>query len=143
MTSRTLKNILFLSMAVNLLLAAVVTTRWWTPLWHEPRRGPDAIVERLAAPLPTKDADILRANFQANQAKLATLMAELQQARRDAHDKLVAEPFDLAAFSNAVATLRTKRQAFDLAIQNTVLEVVPSFSPEGRKRLWRGGHGER
>ena len=143
MTAGTLKNILFLSVAVNLLLAAVVTTRWWMPLWHEPRRGPEAIVERIAAPLPAKDADILRANFQANQAKLAALMTELQQARRNAHDKLVAEPFDPVAFSSAVSVVRAKRQAFDTAIQDTILQSIPSFSPEGRKRLWHGGRGER
>ena|SRR5271167_205172 len=137
MTARTLKNLLFLSVAVNLLLAAVLTTRMWMPIWHEPPRGTEAIVQRLTADLPAKDADLLRAGFQANQAKLAALTEELQHARREVHEKLVAEPFDPAAFSTAVMVLRAKRQAFDSAVQDTIVQTIPSFSPEGRKKLWR------
>jgi hypothetical protein len=33
--------------------------------------------------------------------------------------------------------LRAKRQAFDGAVQDTIVQTIPSFSPEGRKKLWR------
>jgi len=137
MTARMLKNLLFLSVAVNLLLAAVLTTRLWMPIWHEPPRGTEALIQRLTADLPSKDADLLRASFQANQAKLAALMEDLQRARREVHDKLVAEPFDGAAFSTAVTVLRAKRQAYDTAVQDTIVQTIPNFSPEGRRKLWR------
>ena len=138
-TGRTFQIVLFVSLALNLFLAGILAARWLAPVWHhEPRGGPEAIVERLTSRLPSTDAGVMRAAFQANQAKLAGAFGELQQARREVRQRLVAEPFDPDALARAVADLQVKQNAFFAALQDTILPAVGKLSPEGRSHLLPG-----
>ncbi len=140
-TGRTFQIVLFVSLALNLLLGGNLAVHWLAPVWHEERRGPEAIVERLTSRLPSADADVMRAAFQANQAKLAGAFGELQQARREARQRLVAQPFDPDALAKAAADVRVKQNAYFAALQDTILPAVGKLSPEGRSHLLPGmGH---
>ncbi len=137
-TSRRFQIVLFVSLALNLFLAGFLAARWLAPAWHEERRGPEAIVERLTSRLSGADAEVMRAAFQANQPKLASLFGELQQARREVRQRLAAQPFDPDALAKAVADLRIKQTAFFTGLQDTILPAVGKLSPEGRGRLLPG-----
>lgn len=135
-SERTIKTLLFASVALNLFLAGIVTTHWWRPFFHERPRGVEEVVERVTRSLGEKDASMVRATFQASQPKLATLLADLQQARRDVRAKLTAEPFDPAAFHAAINTAHSKREAYDQAMRDVIVQAVDQLSPDGRQHLW-------
>ncbi len=137
-TGRRFQIVLFVSLALNLFLAGFLAARWLAPAWHEERRGPEAIAERLTSRLSGADAEVMRAAFQANQPKLASLFGELQQARREVRQRLAAQPFDPDALAKAVADLRVKQAAFFSALQDTILPAVGKLSPEGRSHLLPG-----
>jgi uncharacterized membrane protein len=138
-TMRAVQIVLFVSLALNLLLAGFVGGRLLAPLYHHPpEHTPAALIERLVRALPERDGTVLRAAFKANAAKIATLAAELEQARLDVRLKLSAEPFDKAALEAAMNKARDKRMALYKAMQSVVLDAVGNLSPEGRSRLWTG-----
>lgn len=134
--SRTLQIVLFASLVLNVFLAGYVIARAVAPDWHRPKSGPDAIVERLSSQLPSSDADTLRAAFESNRSKLDALWSALQSSRREVRAKLIAEPFDQAAFAQGVAETRAKHDAFFAAVSDTVVQAVGKLSPEGRRKLW-------
>lgn len=134
-TGRTLQIVLFVSLALNLFLGGFLAARWLAPAWHEPPRGPEAIVERLTSRLSGTDAEVVRAAFQANHDKLASLFADVQQGRREVRQSLAAQPFDPDALAKAVADLRVKQAAFFAGLQDTILPAVGKLSPEGRAHL--------
>ena len=94
------------------------------------------VIERLSEPLPPKDKEALLAAWKAHQAKMQSLTAEQQAARREVRAKLVAEPFDRAALAAALADARAKHAAVGEEMQAIILDAVANFSPEGRKLLW-------
>ncbi|HXQ67001.1 MAG TPA: periplasmic heavy metal sensor [Alphaproteobacteria bacterium] len=131
----TLQIVLFASLAVNLFVAGYFAAH----LLHRrepPGPSPMAVLERLSAPLPQQDKEVLAAAWKADQAKLAGLSAELQAARREVRAKLIAEPFDSAALAAAMANARMKHEALDAEFQAIIVDAVTKFSPEGRKLLW-------
>ncbi len=127
---------LFASLAINLFGAGYFVARLWH---HHPPPGPPGpmmLAERLAAPLPAADKEVLLSAWKADQPKLASLNAELVAARREVRAKLNAEPFDRAALAAALSNTRAKRLALDEEIQGIIVDAVAKFSPEGRKLLW-------
>ncbi|HYB55694.1 MAG TPA: periplasmic heavy metal sensor [Alphaproteobacteria bacterium] len=130
-----LQIVLFASLAVNLFVAGFFAAH----LLHRrepPGPSPMAVLERISAPLPEKDKEILAAAWKADQAKLAGLSAELQAARREVRAKLIAEPFDSAALAAAMTDARMKHEALDAEFQAIIVDAATKFSPEGRKLLW-------
>ncbi|HLI12965.1 MAG TPA: periplasmic heavy metal sensor [Alphaproteobacteria bacterium] len=141
MSSRGLRIVVFISLALNVFLIGFVVARLVRPEWRSPRPppgGPDAIVARLSSKLDGKDAATLRAAFDSDKADLTQRFAELQSARRELRTKLMAEPFDHEALAKAMADLRTRHDAFIAEVQDALLKAVDQLSPEGRRRLLSG-----
>jgi len=132
-----LQVVLFASLAINLFIAGFFAAH----LLRHPRpqplpAGPMTVIERLSEPLPPKDKEALLAAWKAHQAKMQSLSAEQQAARREVRAKLVADPFDRAALAAALADARAKHAAVGEEMQSIILDAVANFSPEGRKLLW-------
>jgi uncharacterized membrane protein len=133
---RKLQIALLVSLGLNLFLVGFLAARWWAPFHHPPRWTPEEIGERLARPLPEKDAEVIRDAFQANAAKLATLFGALQEARREVRAKMSAEPLDRTALAAAMTQARMKRAALEDAVQEVILDASSHLSLDGRKRMW-------
>jgi uncharacterized membrane protein len=105
------------------------------PAATERPRTAAARIERLAAPLPTADADKLRAAFRARATAAEGARGSLNKAYEGAQAALRAEPFDAAALRAALAEARAARPAYDQVMQDILLTGASAMSPEGRKRL--------
>jgi uncharacterized membrane protein len=105
-------------------------------------RSVAARMERLAATLPTADADILRAEYRAK----ATNVDGARQTYRGAQDEvrriLRVEPFQADAMRAAMSEQRAARQVFDQVLQDVVASAAVRMSAAGRTKLaeWPPGH---
>lgn len=122
------------SLALNLFfigLAAASFVRDQAPL----DRSVSARIERVAATLPSSDADKLRAEFAGNRAGVEGARAQYENARDDIRAALRREPFDPAAMRDAMAKARAARQGFDLVLQTMFAKAADEMSSDGRKKL--------
>lgn len=92
-------------------------------------------IERLAATLPAADADILRAEFRADTARVEAAQATYRQAQDRVREALRAEPFDPARLRAAMAETRSARPAFDQALQELIASAAGKMSKAGREKI--------
>jgi uncharacterized membrane protein len=133
---RKLQILLFVSVALNLFFIGSATVHWLGVRWHEPPRGPAAILDRLSRNLGSQDSDTLNGVYQANRAKLDALFANVQASRYRLRAVLAAEPFDQAAFSAALADTHGRRDAYDREVEATIDAVVGKLTTDGRRALF-------
>jgi uncharacterized membrane protein len=127
---------LFASLALNLFFAGlVVSLLVREPAQQQLDRSVSARIERLAATLPSADAQILRAEFNANRANIEGARGEYENARDGIRTVLRQEPYDQAAMGEAMAKTRTARQDFDRVLQAMVAKAAGDMSPAGRQKL--------
>jgi len=126
-------NLFFIGTLVSLAARAYVLPG--QPVATERPRTAAARIERLAAPLPTADADKLRAAFRAREAAAEGARDALNKAYERAQAALRAEPFDPSALRAALAEARAARPAYDQVMQEILLTGASEMSVEGRKRL--------
>jgi uncharacterized membrane protein len=100
-------------------------------------------IERLAATLPTADADILRVGFRADAAKLEAAQDALNRGRENVRQSLRADPFNIDAMRTAMAEARAERQSFDLVLHETIANAAAKMSVAGRNKLadWPASRG--
>jgi uncharacterized membrane protein len=129
--------ILFISLALNLFfIGAWAAFAWRHYAWE--RHGPwnaATRIERLAASLPSGDAEKLRAEFRAHQANIEAAVATYRQAQRRTREALRADPFNVEALRAAMAEARAARGKLDEALQDVIASAGAAMTPEGRRSL--------
>jgi uncharacterized membrane protein len=126
--------LLFASLALNLFfIGAAVALFVRSPA--PPDRSVSTRIERLAASLPTPDANALRARFQANRGEVEGARADYEKARDDIRAVLRKEPYDTAAMREAMSKARAARQDFDRVLQAMIAQAAGEMSPLGRQKL--------
>jgi uncharacterized membrane protein len=129
--------ILFISLALNLFfIGAWAAFGWRHYAWE--RHGPwnaNTRIERLAAALPSGDAEKLRAEFRAHQANIEAAVTAYRQAQRRTREALRADPFNVEALRAAMAEARAARGKLDEALQDVIASAGAAMTPEGRRSL--------
>jgi uncharacterized membrane protein len=134
--------LVFVSLALNLFfvgVAGALVVRHYTqapaastaPL----DRTAAARIERLAANLPAKDAEILRGEFRARAPMVEGARDEYRRMLDVARAFLRIEPFDDAAMRTALAAARGARQIFDQLMHELIVTAAGKMSAEGRNKL--------
>jgi hypothetical protein len=131
--------VLFLSLAINFLIAGFTAARFHGP----PRGGPD-FIERIVAigirAFPPQIQSAIRERTDAERAELRALVDAVQDSRMRMLEAMRAEPFDGAALDAAFADLRARVNALQAAGQTIVGEAVAAAPADVRAniRLRRG-----
>lgn len=92
-------------------------------------------IERIAATLPSADAERLRSAYQARRDEIDGTRAAYRDRQDDVRAALRAHPFDLDALKAAMADMRAARQAFDRKIHDFFAQQASEMSPAGRQKL--------
>jgi uncharacterized membrane protein len=144
------RRVLLVSVAVNVLLAAVVASSW---LRHGGARGhgsggsvrlPRADV--LAQLLPEADRAAVRAAYDRHRDGIRRQLAPLWEARREVRDALDADPYDGERTERALATLREREATLATAVHALLVDLAANASRDGRTALAKLGttrHGGR
>jgi uncharacterized membrane protein len=129
--------ILFISLALNLFfIGAWAAFAWRHYAWERHRPWtPATRIERLAAALPTGDANKLRSEFSARQGSIDAAITTYRQAQHRMREALRAEPFNIDALRAAMAESRTARGKLDEALQDVIASAGAAMTPEGRRSL--------
>jgi len=98
-------------------------------------RSVAARVERLAATLPSRDAEILRGEYRANATTVDASRAAYHQAQDEVRQVLRAEPFEADAMRAAMGQTRSARQVFDQLLQDMIASAAAKMSAAGRNKL--------
>lgn len=131
---------LLVSLALNVFLisagAAIVARHYWAP---NPTatidRSAGGRIERIAATLPTADAEILRGAFRTRQAAVQAAQDAYRGAQERVSAALRGNPFDTDALRAAMGETRAARQVFDRSLQDVLAEAAAKMSPAARDRL--------
>lgn len=145
--SRRLKYALIASLALNLLVVGAVAG---TMVMHGFGRHPlprigygphqDFGLMGLTRRLPEERRKEIRKKLREDRDKLRPLIEDLRAARRDAADKLAAEPFDSMALKSAFDVAGEKDRAVREAAIAAFLVHAEQLKPEERRMLadwWR------
>lgn len=142
--SRRLKVALIASLALNLLIVGAVAGTMWGMKKHHPRapsvRGEDFGLMSITRDLPPERRKELRKQLRDDRASLRPLIEEIRAARREAADRLAAEPFDRAALESAIAAVAEKQRALRQAAVTAFVGHAERLTPEERRLLaerWR------
>jgi uncharacterized membrane protein len=145
--TRTTRRLTFASLALNLFLVgvggALVVRHYSSPAVTTAvpvDRSVAGRIGRIAATLPTADADILRTAFRVDGAKVEAAQAALRQAQDAVGRTLRAEPFEIEATRAAMADTRAARHRFDQELYDLMAAAAGRMSPAGRSKLadWPG-----
>jgi uncharacterized membrane protein len=120
-------NLFFVGIAIAMLVRSPAPSYW--------DRNVFVRVERLAATLPPADADILRAEIQANRAAIESTQSAYHSAQDSIHEVLRQDPFDADALRAAMAKTRAARLTSDQTIQGIFATIAAKISPAGRQAL--------
>ena len=138
---RNTRLLLLVSLALNLFFIAATGTLLARHYLAPPAavapidRSVAGRIERLAATLPSADADILRAEFRADTARVETAQAAYRQAQDRVREALRAEPFDAPRLRAAMTETRNARPAFDQALQELIASAAAKMSKAGREKI--------
>jgi uncharacterized membrane protein len=132
------------SLALNLLILGAVAGSMYMFGKHPSRHGfghaEDFGLMGLTRSLPADRRKELRKELREDRANLRPLANDVRAARRDAADKLAAEPFDRAALEGAIATAAEKERTLRAAAVAAFLGHAEKLSAEERQKLadwWR------
>ena len=92
-------------------------------------------MERLAAPLPSADADKLRAAFAVRATEAEAERAALNRAYERVQAALRAQPFEAGELRAAMAQARAVRPVYEQIMQEVLIAAASTMSNEGRTRL--------
>lgn len=131
---------LLVSLALNLLLIAVIGVWVARPMFRGPPQTPEfgRVVERIAHRVSGSDASALRGAYQSHRDEIVELAGNVRSARERVRAALRADPYDAAVVSAAMADLRTARTTMESAIQGVIQESAAGMSADGRRTLAHG-----
>jgi uncharacterized membrane protein len=142
--SRRLKYALIASLALNLLVAGAVAGMMFGFFKHRPYfgmvRGEDFGLMGLTRHLPEERRKEVRKQLRDDRDRLRPLVDDIRSARREAADKLAAEPFDKAVLEAAIKTTSDKERALRETAIGAFLGHVEKLTPSERQLLadwWR------
>ncbi|MFL5085634.1 MAG: periplasmic heavy metal sensor [Xanthobacteraceae bacterium] len=98
-------------------------------------RSVAARVERLAATLPSSDAEILRSEYRANATTVDASRAAYHRAQDEVRRVLRSDPFEPEAMRAAMVKARAARQVFDQLLQDMIASAAGKMSAGGRNKL--------
>jgi uncharacterized membrane protein len=134
---RWLLVLLFVSLAVNLFFAGMVTARhvFGPPPPPPPGRMISRFVDDLADELPAPDQTTLRRIFRAHQAEIEQRSAEIARSRDRVREAIVADPFERDALAAALDAANDKERELRKVLQGVLFEAASEMSPEARHKL--------
>lgn len=142
--SRRLKYALIASLALNLLIIGAVAGTMYGFRKHPPRFGQGAREDfglmGLTHKLPEDRRKELRKQLRQERIGFRPLIDEIGAARRDAADKLSAEPFDKAALDAALANVGEKERALRQSAVGVFVSHAEQLTADERRTLsewWR------
>jgi uncharacterized membrane protein len=142
--SRRLKYALIASLALNLLVAGSVAGMMFGFFKHRPHfgamRGEDFGLMGLTRHLPEERRKEVRKQLREDRERLRPLFDDVRTARRDAADKLAAEPFDKAALEAALQAAGDKEILLRQTAVSAFLGHAERLSASERSMLadwWR------
>ena len=105
------------------------------PAATERPRTAAARIERLAAPLPSADAEKLRAAFRMRDAAAEGARDALNRALEHLQAALRTQPFDPSQLRAALTEIRTARPVYEQVMADIYLAGAGAMSQEGRSKL--------
>jgi uncharacterized membrane protein len=139
---RRAKRFTLLSVALNLFFIATAATLIARSYLAPPAeitvtidRGAGARIERIAATLPPADAEIMRAAYRDNAAKLDAARAEVERAVAEIRESFRAQPYDMERTRRAMAEARVQHQHFIELLHDEIAQAAARMSPAGRAKL--------
>jgi uncharacterized membrane protein len=142
--SRRLKYALVASLALNLLVAGAVAGMAFGFFKHRPSfgvvRSEDFGLMGLTRHIPEERRKEVRKQLREDRDRLRPLVDDIRASRRDAADKLAAEPFDKAALETAIKATSSKESALRETAIAAFLGHVEKLTPSERQLLadwWR------
>ena len=151
--TRLLALLLFASVALNLFLGGLLLGRWHGP-WHgwrmagehhrpgppgAPGRGRMPVHEWLEQSLGEDAAPAVKAALARHQATMEATRAAFHQARRAVGEALAREPFDAAAYGQALQDLDGASAAMRGSVHAMMADLAPSLTAEQRQRIVERG----
>jgi uncharacterized membrane protein len=124
---------LALSIGLNLFLIGwEVTQHLSAPTYAKPDPSPETVAEAIATALPPPDGDILRQAFAAKRQSLHEARQQYLAAFEQVRQVLSTEPLNRDNFQESITLLRATRQAERQIFGDTMTDVIPRMSPQGR-----------
>jgi uncharacterized membrane protein len=128
------------STILNLFLLALIGGYVWHLHHGAAERLPLArILSNMQARLDPPDADAFRAVMEHSEPGLGLAAQNVSKARRDLEAQLTAEPFDKQKARQALAEWRSAAGQFLDTYGDTLIDALARVSPDGRRRLVKGG----
>lgn len=136
-TSRWLRIVLILSLAINLLIAGVVAGRWWM---HGRPHGPGqhpftAAIERLMKDLPEAKREHAGELLKHHRDTVRPLRELSREAREGAREAILTDPYDEAKVKTAFDRFRDIRQTRRQSTRDMMLGLMRELNLEERKKL--------
>lgn len=142
MPDRSGRFLLIGSLALNLFfvgtIVALAVRHVFAPapqVTTERPRTAAARIDRMAAPLPSADAEKMRSAFKAREAAAEGARDEVNRAFERVQAALRAEPFDGARLRASLAAVRAARPAYEQIMQDILTDAASVMSPAGRAKL--------
>jgi len=133
------RTLLFLSLAVNLLVAGAVVGALGAGVRVQREQPPGAVVERIPGPraflaaLPPETRAKMRDELASSWTQSRDLRRAALQARRDAFEAARAEPYDEARVRAAYQRLRAADQAAVAVFHDNLARAFGQLSQEERR----------
>jgi uncharacterized membrane protein len=120
-------NLFFVGVALAMAIRAPTPASWDRDIFVR--------VERIAATLPTADAELLRGEVNANRQAIENAQTQYRAGQNQIREALRKEPFDLETMRAAMAKARGARQNFDQTLQGVFAGAASKMSHAGRQAL--------
>lgn len=126
--------LLAISLGLNLFLAGWEVTQHFAPApYSKPPPAPETVADAIANSLPPNDAEILRKAFAEKRPALEAARQEYLGELANLRQVITADPFDPDVFVRAMDQMRATRQAERLLFSDTMRDVIPRLSAQGRR----------
>jgi hypothetical protein len=137
---RTSRRIVLWSLGLNLffigLVAALLVRLYVVPPAPAPfDRSANGRIERIAAVLPSADAEVIRAEYRAKAGPVDAARDEFEHDVDAIRQTFRAEPYSIGATHLAMAEARAAHQKFDILLHEIIASAASKMSPAGRQKL--------
>jgi len=128
-------GLLLVSLCLNAVLVGYLASLWLRPQQPLQEASVPRVIERVAARLPSADADILWRIYRSKQNEFAAARSDYVQALVRPIRLIGEEPLDAEALRKALVDSRDKRLRIGDLVIETFLEALSQMSTDGRRRL--------